>query len=128
MQTTRGLSMVIDRDVSGAVPTKKYKIPPRQALAPVPVQKAEAVYLIGLMRYFHRSLVEIDVWCLDVVTLLLGCKRSPIFFLESCRPSDNDSNDVYRYSKMQKSKFRIGELNPGLVGTYHLSMIESDKS
>jgi hypothetical protein len=77
MQTTRGLSMVIDRDVSGAVPTKKYKIPPRQALAPVPVQKAEAVYLIGLMRYFHRSLVEIDVWCLDVVTLLLGCKRSP---------------------------------------------------
>jgi len=24
--------------------------------------------------------------------------------------------------------FRIGELNPGLVGTDHLSMIESDKS
>jgi hypothetical protein len=28
----------------------------------------------------------------------------------------------------QKEIFRIGELNPGLVGTDHLSMIESDKS
>ena len=30
--------------------------------------------------------------------------------------------------KKQKKNFRIGELNPGLVGTDHLSMIESDKS
>jgi hypothetical protein len=31
---------------------------------------------------------------------------------------------------MQKTNgnFRIGELNPGLVGALHLSMIESDKS
>ena len=28
----------------------------------------------------------------------------------------------------QKKEFRIGELNPGLVGTDHLTMIESDKS
>jgi hypothetical protein len=27
-----------------------------------------------------------------------------------------------------KKEFRIGELNPGLVGTDHLSTIESDKS
>ena len=30
--------------------------------------------------------------------------------------------------KLQKNNFRIGELNPGLVGTDHLAMIESDKS
>ena len=30
--------------------------------------------------------------------------------------------------KKAKEEFRIGELNPGLVGTDHLSMIESDKS
>jgi hypothetical protein len=30
--------------------------------------------------------------------------------------------------KKQKKNFRIGELNPGLVGTDHLAMIESDKS
>jgi hypothetical protein len=31
-------------------------------------------------------------------------------------------------TKKAKEEFRIGELNPGLVGTDHLSMIESDKS
>jgi hypothetical protein len=69
--------MIIGRDVSGAVPTKKHKIPPRQALAPVPVQKAEAVYLVDLMRSFHRSLVEIDLWSPGVAALLLDCKKYP---------------------------------------------------
>ena len=38
--------------------------------------------------------------------------------------------DAYGSSCRQKAKeeFRIGELNPGLVGTDHLSMTESDKS
>jgi hypothetical protein len=31
-------------------------------------------------------------------------------------------------TKRAKKDFRIGELNPGLVGTDHLAMIESDKS
>jgi hypothetical protein len=30
--------------------------------------------------------------------------------------------------KAKEHDFRIGELNPGLVGTDHLAMIESDKS
>jgi pantothenate kinase type III len=32
------------------------------------------------------------------------------------------------FNKNAKEIFRIGELNPGLVGTDHLAMIESDKS
>jgi hypothetical protein len=42
------------------------------------------------------------------------------------------SLDQQTSSRVQKQRpkinFRIGELNPGLVGTDHLSMIESDKS
>ena len=33
-----------------------------------------------------------------------------------------------KYQKGKRRNFRIGELNPGLVGTDHLAMIESDKS
>jgi hypothetical protein len=36
--------------------------------------------------------------------------------------------DMYRVSKSKRTYFRIGELNPGLVGTDHLAVIESDKS
>jgi hypothetical protein len=45
-----------------------------------------------------------------------------------CYAFDDDSNDAYRCNKRQNSRFRIGELNPGLVGTFHRKMIESDKS
>jgi hypothetical protein len=42
--------------------------------------------------------------------------------LSSKQPDRKHTNSKRRTS------FRIGELNPGLVGTDHLAMIESDKS
>jgi hypothetical protein len=56
---------------------KKRKIPPRQALAPLPVQKAEALNLIDLICSFSRSLPGIDHCSAGVATLLLDCKKIP---------------------------------------------------
>ena len=59
-----------------------------------------------------------------------------IFHVDSCllttaaHASWSKNNSLPSLMTIDKAKeeFRIGELNPGLVGTDHLSMIESDKS
>jgi hypothetical protein len=43
-------------------------------------------------------------------------------------PFSYGTSDSEQNNDNEQKKFRIGELNPGLVGTDHFSMIESDKS
>jgi hypothetical protein len=48
---------------------------------------------------------------------------------EKLNPYSIDPNDdANGKASKRTARFRIGELNPGLVGTDHLSTIESDKS
>ena len=71
-------------------------------------------------------------------SVLACCRPSPVgnpslrqLDTEPIEPitcNDFDEQKVIPLEEEAKEHFRIGELNPGLVGTDHLAMIESDKS